>query len=59
MEGPRDPNALREEGELHPVGVIVTAVVLAISVVAFATAMALALDHIVDGALTFSIGQFA
>lgn len=59
MEGSRKRDAPREEGDLHPVGVAVTAVVLAISVVAFATAMALALDHLMQGALTFVIGQQA
>lgn len=59
MEGSRDPVASREEDELRPVGVAVTAVVLAISVVAFTTAMALALDHLMDAAVTFAIGQSA
>lgn len=56
MEGPSDPNSLLEEGSLHPVGVVVAAAVLAVSIVAFATAMALALDHLVDGAMTFTAG---
>jgi len=57
VEGPHDPNALLEEGDFHPVGVLVAAVVLAVSVVAFATGMALMLDHLTDGALVFTTGQ--
>jgi len=59
MEGARGHDALRGEDRLHPVGVAVATVVLAVSVVAFATAMALALDHLVEGALTFTVGPAA
>jgi hypothetical protein len=58
-EGVRDANARREESDLHPVGFAVTAVVLAISVVAFAVAAAFALDHLMDAALAFTLGQSA
>ncbi|MGE0769836.1 MAG: hypothetical protein AB7L90_25640, partial [Hyphomicrobiaceae bacterium] len=56
MEGRRDPNALLDDGALHPAGVAVAAIVLAVSVVAFAAATALALDRFIDGALALTIG---
>lgn len=58
MEGPRDPNAICEEGRLHPVAVAAAVVVLAVLVVAFATTIALVLDHLADRALAFSLARF-
>jgi hypothetical protein len=57
VEGSRDPETSPDEGNLHPVGVAVTAVILAISIVAFATAAAWGLNHAMDAALAFTLGQ--
>jgi len=57
MEGSRDPATSPDGDNLHPVGVAVTAVILAVSIVAFATAAAWALNHAMDAALAFTLGQ--
>jgi hypothetical protein len=57
MEGSRGLEVSRDAGDLHPVSVAVTAVILAISIAAFATAAILALNHVMDAALAFTLGQ--
>jgi hypothetical protein len=57
LEGPREASARGDDAALHPVGIVVAVVVLAVSIVAFATAMALALDHLMEGALTFTLAR--
>jgi hypothetical protein len=57
MEGSREAGTSRDDGNRHPVAVAVMAVVLVISIVALATAAALALNHVMDAALAFTLGQ--
>jgi len=56
LETPDERRNLVNETELHPIGVAIAVIVLASSIVAFATATALGISHLMEGALAITLG---